>query len=31
MRVLFGDIRHENILDEVGMEHKSLQLFISFQ
>ena len=31
MRVLFGDIHHENILDEVGMEHKSLQLFISFQ
>ena len=27
---MFGDIHHENILDEVGMEHKSLQLFISF-
>ena len=31
MLVMIGDIHHENILDEVGMEHKSLQLFISFQ
>ena len=31
MLVMIGDIHHEHILDEVGMEHKSLQLFISFQ
>lgn len=27
---MIGDIQHENILDEVGMEHKSLQLFYKF-